>query len=129
MTRTILTPELLRTAPRPKPVDVPLPELGEGVVVPVWPMTAREWTQFQSEQQGPDGKPNANVKLVRERLVVKCCRNDDGAPIFTRADFETIGSTSAAIVERIVNKALELSGAREADLKSIEKNSEPTQGG
>jgi hypothetical protein len=129
MTRTILTPELLRTAPRPKPVDVPLPELGEGVVVPVWPMTAREWTQFQSEQQGPDGKPNANVKFVRERLVLKCCRNDDGTPIFTRADFDTIGSTSAAIVERIVNKALELSGARESDLKTIEKNSDTTQGG
>jgi hypothetical protein len=40
-----------------------------------------------------------------------------------------IGSTSAAIVERIVNKALELSGARESDLKTIEKNSDTTQGG
>lgn len=125
--RTILTPELLQAAPKPKPVDVELPEIGEGVVVPVWPMTAREWTAFQSEQQGPDGKPNANAKLVRERLVARCCRNDDGTPIFTRGHFDLLGNAHAAIVERIVNKALELSGVRETDIKTIEKNSDATQ--
>ena len=122
MTRTILTPELLRTAPRPKPVDVPLPELGEGVVVPVWPMTAREWTQFQSEQQEPDGKPNANVKFVRKQLMLKYCRNDDGTPLFTMEDIAAIGQQRADVIERIVNVAQRLSGFSNADIEATAKN-------
>lgn len=127
MTRTVIDrAAFLKPAGRRK-VDVALPELGNGSVVPVWGMTAREWTVFQSEQQGANGKPNAKAKQVRERLVVACCRDDAGAPLFTAADLPAIGDMPAGVVERIVNAALEVSGITSSDVESLAKNSEETQ--
>lgn len=103
-------------------VDVPLPELGNGTVVPVWAMSAREWTAFQAEQTGKDGKPNAKAKKVRERLVVAFCRNDDGSALFTAEDVDQLGHQSAGIIERIVNAGLKASGITDADVEALEKN-------
>lgn len=125
--RRVATASQLKAASRPKPKDVPVPELGEGVVVPVWPMTALEWTQFQLEQQGKDGKPNAKAKQVRQRLVIRCCRDDDGQPLFTADDIDAIGTLHAGIVERLVDAALEVSGLKAPDLETAAKNSDATQ--
>ena len=125
--RRVATASQLRAASKPKPRDVALPELGEGVVVPVWPMTALEWTQFQLEQQGKDGKPNAKAKQVRQRLVIRCCRDDDGQPLFTADDIDSIGALHAGIVERLVDAALEVSGLKAPDLEAAAKNSDATQ--
>ena len=129
MTRVVLTRDQLLSAPGVNtPVDVPLPELGEGVVVPVWPMTAKEWTEFQNAQVGKDGKPNAKAKIVRERLVIHCCRNDDGSPIFQPDDVKAIGEKKAGLIERLVNKSLEVSGITGNDVDALAKNSDETQG-
>lgn len=125
--RRVATAAQLKTASKPKPKDVSVPELGEGVVVPVWPMTALEWTQFQLEQQGKDGKPNAKAKQVRQRLVIRCCRDDDGQPLFTADDIDSIGALHAGIVERLVDAALEVSGLKAPDLEATAKNSDATQ--
>lgn len=126
--RRVATAAQLKAANKPQPKDLPVPELGEGVVIPVWPMTALEWTQFQLEQQGKDGKPNAKAKQVRQRLVIRCCRADDGQPLFTADDIESIGNMHAGIVERIVDAALEVSGLKgTGDLEATTKNSDATQ--
>jgi len=124
--RVVLSRDLLTTAATVQPVDVPLPELGAGVVVPIRPMTAKEWTTFQADQIGKNGKPNANAKIVRERMVIKCCINDDGSPIFTQADIETLGSCRAGVIERIVDSILKHSGLATTDVEAIAKNSEET---
>ena len=126
--RRVATAAQLKSASQPKPRDVAVPELGEGVVVPVWPMTALEWTRFQLAQQDKDGKPNPLAKQVRQRLVVKCCRTDDGQPIFTSEDIDDIGKMNAGIVERLVDAALEVSGLKTAaSIDTAAKNSEETQ--
>ena len=127
MNRTVISRDQFLQPMAAKPMDVPVPEFGPGCVVPVWPLNAREWTQFQSEQQGKDGKPNAKAKLVRERLVVRCCRDDHGVPLFTDADISAIGEQNCGIVERLVNAALEVSGITGKDAEELAKNSESTQ--
>lgn len=120
--RVVVNRELFLTPKSRTVVDVPLPELGNGTVVPVVGMSAKEWTAFQAEQTGKDGKPNAKAKRVRERLVVACCRDDNGGPIFTADDVEAIGAVSAGVIERIVNAALQASGITDADVEALEKN-------
>ena len=58
--------------------DVPVPEFGEGVVVPVWGMSAGERTRFEQSLLGKDGKQSkALLAEIRARLVVASCRKDD----------------------------------------------------
>lgn len=127
MTRVVVSRDQFLSAPVPKPIDVSVPELGEGCVIPVWPMTAKEWTAFQNEQTGANGKPNAKAKQVRERMVVKCCKNDDGSQIFTAEDMAALGEKQAGLLERLVNAALEVSGITTTDVEALVKNSGETQ--
>lgn len=108
--------------------DVPIPELGEGAVIPVWGMTARERTAFEKSFTGKQGQTlDARIAEFRERLVVACCRNDDGSQIFTPADVSEIGQKRADVIERIVNAAQRLSGMTKGDIEDTVKNSAETQ--
>jgi len=127
MTREVITREqFLKPMPRQK-VDVQLPELGNGAVVPVWSLTAKERAQFERDMMNKSGKTSdARMREVRERLVVACCRTDDGEPIFTLADVQAIGEQNAKLVERIVDAAMTLIGMKAPDLEELAKNSDET---
>lgn len=99
-------------------VDVQIPEMGNGTVIPVWGMTARERTEFEERQRAR----NEGQKRVRERILIACCRNDDGSPLFTEDDIELLGERSAAIAERLVNVALRVSGFTDTDVGTLAKN-------
>jgi len=92
------------------------------VVIPVWGMTALERTRFEQSMQGKSGPVAARVLEIRERLVVACCKSDDGVPLFTAADVQAIGQQRADVVERIVNAAQRLSGFTTADIETTAKN-------
>lgn len=103
--------------------DVPVPELGEGCVIPVWGMTAGERTRFEQGLLDKNGKQSAaKVQEVRARLLVACCRNDDGTPLFTMDDIAAISQQRADVIERIVNVAQRLSGFSNADIEATAKN-------
>ena len=103
--------------------DVQVPELGEGCVIPVWGMTAGERTRFEQGLLDKNGKQSAaKVQEVRARLLVACCRNDDGTPLFTMDDIAAIGQQRADVIERIVNVAQRLSGFSNADIEATAKN-------
>ena len=127
MTRVLVTADEFLTEPaldRPKE-DVPVPELGDGKVVPVWGMTPRERTTFE-DSLGRGSKTLVDKKKLqaRERWVVECCRDDEGARLFTLSQLEQIGERSAVVVERLVNVALRLSGSTNEDLEKLTKNSD-----
>ena len=129
MTREVVTREAflagLRTAPRE---DVPLPELGNGMVIPVWGMSALERTRYEKSFSGKSGKTiDARIEQFRQRLVVACCRSDDGAPLFTEADVIELGKHRADVLERIVNVCQRLSGMTREDIEDTVKNSGETQ--
>lgn len=104
--------------------DVPVPELGPGMVIPIWGMTPRERTTWEDRQSRLSDKQKAAHKLqIRERILVECCRNDDGVQIFTLQQIEQLGQKRGDVIERLVNVALELSGFSEQDLEKLAKNS------
>lgn len=127
MTRQVVTAEEFLTAPaldRQKE-DVPVPELGNGSVIPVWGMTPRERTEFEDKYSRSSKAAKAKAKIqIRERYVVECCRNDDGSRIFTADQIEKLGQRSGVVVERLVNAALRLSGVTDSDLEELTKNSD-----
>lgn len=131
MSRTVIDrTTFIASAPARRKDDVPLPEYGEGCVIPVWGMTARERTEFEKSFTGKSGKAlDDRVKEFRERLVLACCKNDDGVAIFTPEDVAALGNTRADVLERIVNKCQELSGMSNADIEDTVKNSGATQQG
>ena len=103
--------------------DVPLPEFGEGVVIPVWGMTARERTNFEKSFTNKTGKTiEERIREFRERLVMTCCRDDAGSVLFTQDDLSAIGSKRADVLERIVNAAQRLSGMTKEDIEDTVKN-------
>jgi hypothetical protein len=103
--------------------DVPIPELQAGAVIPVWGMTARERTAFEKQFAGKNGNTiDARVQEFRERLVVACCKDDAGQPIFLPEDVSAIGSKRADVLERIVNAAQRLSGFTKEDIEATVGN-------
>lgn len=104
--------------------DVPVPELGVGMVIPIWGMTPRERSAWEDKQSQYSEKQRAKHKLtVRERILVECCRNDDGVQLFTMDQIEQLGKRRGDVIERLVNVALELSGFSDQDLDKLAKNS------
>lgn len=127
MIRKIVTADEFLNSPtmdRQK-LDVPVPELGEGKVIPIWGMTPRERSEFEDRQSRLSKDQRAKQKTqVRERILVECCRNDDGVQLFTTQQIEQLGKRRGDVVERLVNVALELSGFTAKDIEDIVKKSE-----
>ncbi len=126
MTRSIVSADEFLNSPvmdRQK-VDVPVPELGEGKVIPIWGMTPRERTEWEDKQSRlPKDKRAAQKSEIRERILLECCRNDDGVRLFTSDQITRLGQLRGDVVERLVNVALELSGFTGKDLEDLVKNS------
>lgn len=128
--RVVVTRDALLKSPAagPQREDVPLPELGHGTVIPVWGMNAGHRTRYERSFSGKKGTTiEARILEFRQRLVVECCRNDDGTPIFTLEDVQALGNVRADVIERIVNVAQRLSGMSNTDIEDTVKNSEETQ--
>ncbi len=130
MSRSVATADQFLTSPamdRQKE-DVDVPELGDGVVIPIWGMTPRERTTWEDRQTSlPKDKRARQKHEIRERLLVECCRDDEGKNIFTRSQIEQLGQRRADVVERLVNVALRLSGFNNADVEKLAKNSDASQ--
>jgi hypothetical protein len=127
VTRSVVSAEEFLTSPalERQKIDVPVPELGEGKVIPVWGMTPRERTEFDDRQARLSKVQRAKQKTeIRERILVECCRNDDGVKLFTFDQITALGQRRGDVVERLVNVALDLSGFTGQDLEALTKNSE-----
>lgn len=127
MSRVVVSADEFLTSPlmaRQK-IDVPVPELGEGKVIPIWGMTPRERSEFEDKQSRLSKDQRAKQKTqIRERILVECCRNDDGVQLFTLQQIEQLGKRRGDVVERLVNVALETSGFTTKDVEDIVKNSD-----
>jgi hypothetical protein len=127
VTRSVVSAEEFLTSPalERQKIDVPVPELGKGKVIPVWGMTPRERTEFDDRQSRLSKVQRAKQKTeIRERILVECCRNDDGVKLFTFDQIAALGQRRGDVVERLVNVALDLSGFTGQDLEKLTKNSE-----
>lgn len=105
--------------------EVPVPELG--CTVHVYGMTGGQKSRFELSLQTNGKKSNRKMQTFRERLMIQCCRDETGAPIFQDSDIEALSDMPAKIVERIVDVAMDLSGMNGADLEELVGNSEDSQ--
>ena len=103
----------------------------EKCTVPEWgvefflqSMTAGEREIYEERlyrSKGADGK--VSLKGLRARVIIACARDEAGQPVFTDQDAAVLQNKSGAVLDRISNRALKISGLVDADeLKEIEEN-------
>jgi hypothetical protein len=118
--RVVSRDEYLSAASKVVKEDVPVPELGEGAVVPVWQMTSRELTQFELSCT------KANEASVRERYLVAVCKDDNGVALFTSDDIATLAKSNVAMIDRVTQVARRLNTVTQSQLEDAKKNSGET---
>lgn len=122
----MLTREQLTSRHDPPTEKVFIPGFGEGAYVIVRGFTVKERLLFEKSIQGANGK---TVDGTKERLVVACCRDDSGNPLFKPDDVATLSQQPSAMIEPIVTAAMRLSGIGETDVDTLKKNSDETASG
>jgi hypothetical protein len=116
---TLLTPLAIKRE------RVDLPEFGEGQYVWVHGMTAREKTQHDSYSMNSkwDGVNKNRARIMKERMVIFCSRDDDGTRILNYDDTEAVGGWPADTLNRLFDVANTLSGGN-TDSEELVKNSD-----
>jgi hypothetical protein len=102
---------------------VELPEFGEGEFVFVHGMTAREKNAHDSSLMNAKwtGVDRVKVATSKERMIVKCVRDETGQPIFQPDDVEAISQWPADVANRVFDVANRLSGGA-TDVEAAAKN-------
>jgi hypothetical protein len=94
------------------------------LLVPEWGGTVRVRTMSGAQRDRFEAdhlrEPNSNL---RARLAAATICDERGEPIFTPADAEALGRTSAAALDRVFAAALELNKLRKEDVDALEGNS------
>ena len=107
---------------------VEVPEWGGEVVVRG--LRGRERDEFEAsimERRGRQMVPN--TANIRAKLVVLCCIDEEGKPLFNRADVEQLGEKSGAPIDRIYEVAAELSGMTDTQTEELVEDFTPASGG
>lgn len=97
------------------------------------PMTGEMRAQLEDRvadryKELPNGKrvkiANPEAKTYRERMLVECVVDEDGAPLFKMSDITWLAQKGARPVTIISQAILKLSGVTPEEQEEIEKNSE-----
>lgn len=72
------------------------------------------------EQRGNDRK--INLANARAKLVARCLVDEDNRLMFSSDDVRALGRKSARALERVFDKARELSGMSEDDVDKLTEN-------
>lgn len=101
--------------------DIEVPEWGGEVRVRG--MSGAQRDDYEAsilQQNGGDRK--VNLANARAKLVARCLVDGDGRLLFTADDVRALGRKSARALERVFDKARELSGMTERDVESLAEN-------
>jgi hypothetical protein len=122
-----LTRDAILAADDHKTEVVQVPEWGGEVVVRG--LRGRERDEFEAsivERRGRQMVPN--TANIRAKLVVLCCVDDDGKPLFNKTDVEQLGEKSGAPIDRIYEVAAKLSGMTDEDMNELVEDFTPASG-
>jgi len=91
---------------------VDMPEFGEGAFVIVHGMNARQKNAHDSALMNRKftGLDPGKVKTQKERMVISCVRDENGAAVFQPGDVDAIGNWPADTLNRVFDVANKLSG-------------------
>jgi len=120
----ILTKEQILGADRKRTVDVPVKEWGGAVRLQELSASDRDLWESESFLVAADGESaRFNPKHARARLVVRSIVDEQGRRMFTDDEVASIGSLSAASVQKLFNAARKLNAISDGDMKELEGNS------
>lgn len=92
--------------------------------VHIYGLLAIEKAQWQNECR--DGKGQVNIEMVEPLMFQMCVRDSTGHHLFKRADVLKIKELPAAVVSRICDICMRLSGMGRATDETLLKNFAPT---
>ncbi len=125
-----LTKQQILSADDCKKERIDVPEWGGEVYIRV--MTGAERDMFEAGLYGSDnynGSGKMNFKNVRAKLATLTLCDESGNRLFTDADMVTLGTKSAAALDRVFSAAQKLNGFTDQDVEDLAKNSVSGQRG
>lgn len=91
-------------------------------------LTAAERDAFESSLiTGKGRSQKTDTRNLRAKLVALTAVDAQGNRLFTMKDVDSIGRVNAAIIDRMYEKAAEMSGIREKDVEELVGDSERDQ--
>ena len=106
---SILTREEILAADDLVHEQVHVPEWGGTVLVAA--MSGRARDEFESSLLASrSSDQGANMRNLRARLAALTCVDEDGARLFSKEDVDSLGSKSAAALDRIFQVAQKVNG-------------------
>lgn len=105
------------------------------VDVPEWGGTVRlrglngtERDQFEADSIRQRGNNRTlNLQNLRARLVVAAAVDEEGRQLFSTDDVRVLGRKSAKAIDRLFDKAQELSGMSDADVEELTEGFDDAQ--
>lgn len=114
----ILTADQILTADDRRFEVVPCPEWGGDVRLRS--LSGAERDDFEAKSLKGKGKDaTVNLRNVRARLVALCAVDSDGLPLFQPSQVMKLGEKNAAVLSRLYDKASEMCGLSEEDVKEL----------
>jgi hypothetical protein len=122
-----LSKEQILAADDKKTEAVQVPEWGGEVLVKG--LTGKERDLYEDSILAQDTKGNIRTKLAnaRAKLVVRAAVDSKGHQLFEDDDIERLGNKSAKALNRVYEKAAEMSGLKDEDLEELVGNSNADQ--
>lgn len=111
--------DILSLDDRPK-IEVEVPEWNVKVYLRAMTGHDREAWEAHVAPSQEGGRPN--IQGMRSKMVASCIVGEDGKRIFNVADEVKLASRSAAVIERLFDKCMELNGLTEEDEKKLVEN-------
>lgn len=112
--------------------DVPVPEWGGKVRIRGMSGTQRSFinaTFVASKGQSVEVRIEA-LKTMRERVVAQCLIDAKGNRLYGDKEFSKLGEKNDVVIQRLFDKAQELSGISEGEMEELEgKSAAPESGG
>jgi hypothetical protein len=101
--------------------DISVPEWGGEVRIKT--LTGAERDQYEADSVKMNkGKREVNMANMRARLIAMCAVDENGQPLFTRADVMKLGQKSAVALERVFDAAATMSGMSDEDVNELAGN-------
>ncbi len=119
---TTVTRDQFLAATAPTTERVAVPEIGDDAEIIIAEMSAIAKERYEDLIFDKQGKLVAD-KSLRAILVAMTAVDDDGEPLFTKADVDELGKRAGGVVARLYAVALRINKMRPQDLRDTAKNS------
>lgn len=102
--------------------EMEVPEWGGWLRIKSLSAAERDWYEASMVEQSGKRGQRMNLLQARAKLCALAIVDDEGKPLFTMRDLEALGAKSAAVLNRVWEKARSMAGMSDDDVEELEKN-------